>query len=131
MLAGQRTPGEDALDGLSHVQPGGAQRRVERHDAIGDEPQDEVRRFMTGQIIQHQEHAQGRQRLGQGEAHHQPILPALPLLAYGGRVCPDGRLRQLRQNLGQLLLEPWMQYPIRATSDPIQPHATGCRMKQC
>jgi len=37
-LTGQRALGEDALDGLGHVQPRSAERRVERHDAMFEQP---------------------------------------------------------------------------------------------
>ena len=41
-----------------------AQGRVERHDPMLDEPQDHVRRKVTGQIVPHQQHAQRWQRAG-------------------------------------------------------------------
>src|SRR4249920_272869 len=50
---------EDALDGLGHVQPGATQRRVQGHDAVRDQPEDERWRLVTAQIVEHQEHPQG------------------------------------------------------------------------
>src|SRR3712207_4733821 len=38
VLAVERAPLEDALDGLGHVQPATAERGVERHDAVPAEP---------------------------------------------------------------------------------------------
>src|SRR6188768_3498607 len=42
-LAGQRATDEDTLDRLGHVQPGAAERGVQRHDAMGDQPEDQAR----------------------------------------------------------------------------------------
>src|SRR3954451_12018621 len=42
-LPGQCTADEDALDRLGHVQPGAADRRVERHDAVLNQPEHEGR----------------------------------------------------------------------------------------
>src|SRR5918995_7535033 len=47
-LAGERAADEDALDRLGHVQPGAAERRVERHDAVGDQPQHQARGLVAG-----------------------------------------------------------------------------------
>src|SRR5215211_2903552 len=38
VLAVERAPLEDALDGLDHVQPAAAERRVEWHDAVPAQP---------------------------------------------------------------------------------------------
>ena len=59
IASSQGAPDENILDRLGHVQPGGAQWRVERHDAVGNQPEDECRRLMTSQIVQNQKHAQG------------------------------------------------------------------------
>src|SRR5881275_1472137 len=55
MLAPQGPALEDALDGLGHVQPTAAERRIERHDAVLAQPQHHVCAFMTGQIVPHQQ----------------------------------------------------------------------------
>src|SRR3954471_20413415 len=39
VLAGERATDEDALDGFGHVEPGAAERGVQRHDAVLDQPQ--------------------------------------------------------------------------------------------
>src|SRR3954454_11554565 len=41
-LSVERATDEDALDRLGHVEPGAAQRRVQRHDAVLDQPQHQV-----------------------------------------------------------------------------------------
>src|SRR5215208_7942151 len=56
-LAGQCTADEDALDRLGHVQPGAAERGIERHDAVGDQPQHERRGLVAAQIVEDQQHA--------------------------------------------------------------------------
>src|SRR5690349_1544648 len=55
MLARQRPALEDALDGLGHVQPTAAERRVERHDAVLAQPQHHVCALMTSDIVPHQQ----------------------------------------------------------------------------
>src|SRR4051794_1138621 len=48
-LAGERAADEDALDRLDHVHPGAAERGVERHDAVLDQPEHERRGLVAGQ----------------------------------------------------------------------------------
>src|SRR3954465_11323451 len=49
---------DDPLDGLGHVQPGAADRRVERHDAVLEEPADDGRAQVAGQVIPDQEQSE-------------------------------------------------------------------------
>ncbi len=58
VLAVERAPFEDALDGLGHVQPAAAERRVERHDAVLAEPDHHLGGFVSGEVVPHQEHTQ-------------------------------------------------------------------------
>src|SRR6187455_1165696 len=46
---------EDALDRLSHVQPGAAERGVERHDAVVEQPADDRPTQVAGQVVPDQE----------------------------------------------------------------------------
>src|ERR671928_180326 len=48
VLAVERAPLEDALDGLGHVQPAATERRVERHDAVLAGPDPPPRRCVGG-----------------------------------------------------------------------------------
>jgi hypothetical protein len=48
---------EEALDRLGHVQPGAAQRGVQRHDAVSDQPEHERRGLVAAQIVEDQQHA--------------------------------------------------------------------------
>ena len=98
---------------------------------MGDQPEDESRCFVTGQIVQNQQHAQGRQGFGQGEAPGEPCLPALPLTANEKRGRLNRWVGQLGHNFCQMLLEPGVQNIVRASSHPAEANVTGCRMKQC
>src|SRR3954463_7471269 len=64
VLAGERAPLEEALDGLGHVQPAAAERGVERHDAVLAEPDHHLGCLVTGEVVPHQEHEQWRQLRG-------------------------------------------------------------------
>jgi len=92
-LAGQRPANEDALDGFGHVQPGAAERGVQRHDAVRDQPQHEGRSLVAGQVVQNQQHPQGWQAFGQGKPDGESVLPTLP----GGTALSFGLDRRLRQ----------------------------------
>src|SRR5687767_14083680 len=55
---------DDPLDGFGHVQPRAADRRVERHDAVLEEPADDGPAQVAGQVIPDEEHPEWRQGLG-------------------------------------------------------------------
>src|SRR5690349_20454053 len=55
MLARQGAALENTLDGLGHVQPTAAERRVERHDAVLAQPQYHFCALMTDEIVPHQQ----------------------------------------------------------------------------
>src|SRR3954466_3025210 len=55
MLARQGPALEDALDGLGHVEPTAAERRIERHNAVLAQPQRHFCTLMTGKIVPHQQ----------------------------------------------------------------------------
>src|SRR3954469_287590 len=77
-LAGQGATDEDGLDGFGHVTPGAAQRRVQRHDAVLDQPQDQTRSLVAAQVIEDEQRPQGWQAVGQGEPDDEAVPPALP-----------------------------------------------------
>src|SRR5664279_4646161 len=58
ILACQGPALEDALDGLRHVQPTAAERRIERHDAVLAKPHHHFCALMTGEIVPHEQQAQ-------------------------------------------------------------------------
>src|SRR6266480_1325480 len=78
MLAGQGPPPEDALDRFRHVQPRAAQRGVQGHDPVREEPEDEGDAQVPGQVVQDEQQPQGRQDRGQRDPDREPRLPALP-----------------------------------------------------
>jgi hypothetical protein len=61
MLATQRTADQDALNGLSHIQPRATQRSVERHHAMGAQPADQLGRLVASEVVPHEQDTQGRQ----------------------------------------------------------------------
>src|SRR5215208_4861329 len=77
-LSRERATDEDALDGFGHVEPGAAERGVQRHDAVLDQPQHQTRGLMAGQIVEDQQQTQGRQAFGQSEPDGEAVLPARP-----------------------------------------------------
>ena len=123
-LAIQSTAHDNALDGFGHVEPGAAQGRVERHDALLDEPQDHVWRVVTGQIVPHQQHAQRRQQLGQRNWLRQSLLPTLPQSSLCRRIT-SGWGWQGAQDRRTLFLEPGMQDRIGGTG-----HALGHALRR-
>src|SRR5215217_4176144 len=61
MLAVEGAADDDPLDRLSEIQPGAAERGVERHDAVPEQPADDRPAQVAGQIVPDQEESEGRQ----------------------------------------------------------------------
>lgn len=123
MLAGQSAVHQHPLDGLRHVQPGAAQRRVQRHDAVRHQPQHEGGRLVATEVVQDEQQAQWRHGLWEGEAHRQAGLPALIRRAMRRRWC--GSLRgsgQRRQDGCERLLQPRVQDRVRRARHAFDPH---------
>src|SRR3954471_21248560 len=55
VLAVERAPLEDALDGLGHVQPAATERRVERHDAVLAEPDHHLGSLVASEVVPDEE----------------------------------------------------------------------------
>src|SRR3982751_1158255 len=130
MLAVERAPLEDALDGLGHVQPAAAERGVERHDAVLAEPDHHLGILVAGEVVPYQEQAQRRQFGGQGEAFRQAILPSLPGAAGHRGIGRRGERRHRRQDPLEPLLEPAMQDRVGAAADRLEVHLARGRMEQ-
>ena len=107
MLPIQRPPHQDALHGFSQVEPGAAEGRVQRHDAVLEQPADQVRGLVAGQIVENQERPQWWELSQQCRADRQPRLPRLP--AGTGGLGSGARWRQGGKDGGQFLLQPGMQ----------------------
>ncbi len=60
VLTSKSAPGENALDGLGHVQPATSDGGVEGHNAVLHQPTDQLGALVTGKIIQNKEHFEGR-----------------------------------------------------------------------
>jgi hypothetical protein len=120
MVALERTTDEDALDGLGHVQPGAAERRVERHDAVVEQPADDRPTQVAGQVVPDQQESERRQRLGRLVAEPgRPTCQGWPLVLgkrQGG---------QTREHLGQFGLEPGVQHRVRRLGDPLSTDLAG------
>ena len=113
----QRPPLENPLDALGHVQPRTTHRRVQRHDPVLEEPADEPRRLVPGQVIQHQEHPQRGQLIQECWLDAKTLLPPLPIASR----------RHLRrcgkrgEHGSQFLLEPAVQDGIRTGRHALDP----------
>ena len=85
---------------------------------------------MAGEVVPDEEHAQRWQRVGQGEAFRQAVLPSLPRAAGHRRISQRGGRRQRRQDHLQPLLEPAMQDRVGAAADRLEVHLAAGGMEQ-
>src|SRR5919202_2771026 len=88
LLAIERTMHQDALDGLGHVQPRPAQRRVQAHHAVVEQPHHETGGVVAGQVVHDQQQAQRWQLIRQRGLDGQAGLPELPgstMIGFGQR----------------------------------------------
>jgi hypothetical protein len=65
----KRPPLDDPLDGLTHIQPTTAQRRVQGQNAVSREPTQQVWGTMSFQIVHDQKQAQWWWVCPQGSLH--------------------------------------------------------------
>ena len=129
VLAVQGAVLEDALHGLGHVQPRAAQRREQRHDPMGKEPQDQLTGSVADQVVEDEEQAEGREMRAQRVLDPQARLPALPR----GTVLGFRQFRgwwQLLQHGLKFGLQPGMEHRIGARGDALDPHLASGRMKE-
>jgi len=116
----QGTALEDALDRLGHVQPAAAERRVERHDAVGAEPEDEGGRLVADEVVEHQEQAHWREFVREGEGTLEARLPRRP--GDPVRLGHESRgARERGKDGGELPLEPRVEHRVGATGHPRDP----------
>ena len=119
----ERSPFEDALDGLGHIEPAARERRIEHHDAVGEQPEHQLRGVVARQVVPDEQEAQRRQLGRQGDPDVQSLLPACPLRAVGHWIGHRRRLGQGREPGRHRLLEPGVQDAIGAS-----PHALGVHL---
>lgn len=123
VLTCKRPANEDTLDRLSHIQPTPTNRRVNGHDAVLHQPADQFGGLMSGKVVQHQEHSEGRRVSEQGEPDLQTLLPTPPGgAAEVGVKCRRGR--QGCQDCAQLLFKPGMENGILGTGHALDPDLT-------
>jgi len=129
ILTRQRPADYDALDRLGHVQPGAAQRGVERHHPMGAQPADHLRRLMAGEIVPNEQRAQGRQIGRQREGLRQACLPDRPRRA--GRLRIElGRCRQSVQDRREFLTQPWVEDRVWRVLHRLGPDLASGRSEQ-
>jgi len=129
MLAIECSSLQDALNRLGHVQVRATQRSKERHDPVGEEPEDEVRRVVPGKVVPDQQQSQRREILRQGDADGGPLLPTFP----AAPVLPGWEhcwFRQGGQDGRQLGLEPGMEDSVGAAPHPLDPDLATRWMEQ-
>ena len=79
MLAGQGAADEDAQQRFGQVEPTARERGEEHHDAVREQPEQEIGGVVAGQVIPPEQQAQRRELRRQGTAGPQARLPARPL----------------------------------------------------
>src|SRR5579884_1623043 len=105
MMPLERSSLDDALHGLSHIEPGASVRRAEEHNALLSTPLGDAWALVSGQIIPDQQHPHWRQKPIQllGCGVDIPILPASSLWN------DFWSWWALLQNRREVLFEPGMQ----------------------
>src|SRR5215213_6675138 len=116
---------DDPLDGLGQVQPGAADRGVQRHDAVPEQPADDRPTQMPGQVVPDQDESERRQRIAGfvAEPGGPPGERRALVLGFG-----DGW--EGSEHGGQLLLEPGMEHGIGRVRYPLGADLAGGRSEQ-
>src|SRR6266705_4558885 len=127
MVSLQGPSDNDPLYGFSHIEPRASTGRVQKPNAAFMAPTDQIATVMARQIIQNEQHAQGRVHPIQllGGWKRIPILPSPPFWDFfwsRWTLLEDG---------GKLVLEPGMQDRIRARIDWFGLQLPSGRSKQC
>src|SRR6266568_807231 len=126
MVSLQGPSDNDPLYGFSHIEPRASTGRVQKPNAAFMAPTDQSATVMARQIIQNEQHAQGRVHPIQllGGWKRVPILPPAPVwnLFWRGWT--------LLENGGKFVLEPGMQNGIRTLIDWFRSQFTSGRSKQ-
>ena len=120
MVALEGAADDDPLDRLGQVQPGAAERGIQRHDAVLGQPADDRPAEVAGQVVPDQEEAEGRQRLTRLVAE-----PGGPASERRALLVGDGDGRERGQHGGQFRLEPGMQHGVGRVGDALGPQLTG------
>jgi len=125
MLAGQCATADNALQRLRHIQPRTADGRVQGHDAVLEQPADDRATQVSGEIIPHEDQAQGREWFSGLVAK-----PGHPPSGRRSLVLGEFDLGQGSQHLLQFGLEPRVQHDIGGAGDAPGTQGTGGRAKE-
>ncbi len=131
MLTGEGATHDDALQRLGHIQPGARERRVERQNAVLQQPAHHLVGQVPREIVPDQDQPQGGSRLGTFIGPP-PVLPGLSQRMILGQRHADRQrflLEVIEQGL-QLFLQPGMQHRIGGRENTFGSHLSGCRAKQ-
>ena len=113
----------------AHVQPRSAQRRVQRHDAVFEQPHHEPSGEVSGEVVHDQQHPKWWQRVRQRWLDRQSSLPMLPCCTVLVRRQDLGGWHRV-QDSQQLRFQPGVQHHVRATGDALDTHLAGRWMEQ-
>lgn len=123
MLPCQRPCDEDALHRLGHIQPRPGERRVQGPDPVLEEPDDQLRSVVSGEVVPHQQEPQRRQ--GRAGRMAEPMLPAAQR-----RAGCWGQWREGIKNRQQSLLAPRVQHGVRRIGHAFRPHGPRRRVEE-
>mgnify|MGYP006915174264 CR=1 FL=1 len=125
MLSVEGPADDGALDRLGQVQPGAAERGVERHDAVVEQPADDGPTVVTGQVVPDQEEAERGQRVAGLVAE-----PGGPAGQGRALVLGDGDGRERVEHGRQLGLEPGVEHGVGRVGHRLGPDLAGRRSEQ-
>src|SRR6266487_3372644 len=127
MVSLQGSADENPLHRFSHVEPRASTRRVQEPNAVFPTPTHQIAAVMACQIIQNEQHAQGRVHPIQLLRCRKrvPILPPSPFWDLFWR----GWTRL--ENGGKFLLQPGVQDGVRALINGFSSQSPGSWSKQC
>ena len=125
MVAREGAANDAPLDRLGEVQPGAAERGVERHDAVLEEPADDGPTQMPGQVVPDQDESERRQRIARFVAE-----PGRPPGEWRTLVLGDGHGRERGEHGGQLGLEPGMEHGVGRVGDALGAEVAGRRPEE-
>jgi hypothetical protein len=125
MLSVEGTADDDALDRLGQVQPGAANRSVERHDAMLEQPTDDGPTVVAGQVVPDQEEAERGQRVARLVAE-----PGRPAGQGWARALGDGDRWERVEHRGELSLQPGVEHGVGRGWHSCGPDLAGCRSEQ-
>ena len=131
MLPGEGAAHDDALHRLGHVEPGTRQWRVERQNAVLEQPAHHGIGQVPSQIVPDQDQTQGGSGLG-AFIGPPPVLPGEQqgVIVWQGNAQREGFLVQLIKDALHLVLHPRMQHRIGGREHPFGSEQAAGRVKE-